>query len=325
MSVDPLKQLEEKLTKELQDGHPYEAQQYVQTFVARKKKTLGQNLTSTLVFHGLSLLLKNNSPEDAGSLIVWFIEDGDLFSILDADLTPDSYCDVDRLLELLSCVSAEIAAPFIEKLYGPLHILIAKKSNLIKDGPLALRLDKLENVFADIFESTKKWNNAYKSVLRLNDISRLASILNLWANDSFSIEKPLFFSRSIFQLLADKKIDQALELSKISYNYISEPNVEENEVVSCQTAVWHLSIILAELASLPPLPRVDKPKLFGLLMQLYVPKISQVDSKLINILEKVGPNAFNFLSPAAQQQQQAPNPMSILQNMFAGAQMLNAK
>jgi len=50
---DPQIQLEEKMVKELADERPYEAQQYVQTFVARKAKTLGRSKTSSLVFHGL--------------------------------------------------------------------------------------------------------------------------------------------------------------------------------------------------------------------------------------------------------------------------------
>src|SRR5688572_15382422 len=71
-----LSQLEEKMLAELQSGHPYEALQYVQSFVARKKKLVGQNVTSALVFRGVKLMVDNNASSSAGTLLCWFIEEG---------------------------------------------------------------------------------------------------------------------------------------------------------------------------------------------------------------------------------------------------------
>eukprot|EP01031_Cornospumella_fuschlensis_P008822 gene8822-10857_t len=79
-------QLEEKISFALQTpgiGAAYEALQYVQSFVARKKKALGPAGTSKAVFHGVKCLIKAASGVDevaiattAGSLLRWFIEDG---------------------------------------------------------------------------------------------------------------------------------------------------------------------------------------------------------------------------------------------------------
>lgn len=325
-TADPQAQLEEKVMRELADGHPYEAQQYVQTFVARKAKTLGRSKTSSLVFHGAKLLLQSKASNDAGALLVWFIEDGAgvdfIFHLEDSELSNDKFCDAQRLLDLLNGVAPDVAGSCVEVLYGPLHILAAK-IKVTKNGGLYQRLHQLENLFADNFEKNKKWTMAYKSVLRLNDIPRLAKIVDSWSNDTYVYEKPLFFARSIMLLLADKRIDNALELSKKSYDYIADVQ-SADETVTGPIAVWHCSIILAELAALPPMPRVDKAKLFGLLMQLYVPNIiTRVDSKLVEILEKVGPAAFNYVTQASQQQ--TPNPMTLLQNMLAGASAPPAK
>jgi hypothetical protein len=319
MSADPKVQLEEKMRCELSDGHPYEAQQYVQTFVARKAKSLGQSKASALIFHGAKLLLESNSYFDAGALLVWFIEDGAgvdyLFHVEDSELSGDKYCDLQRLIDVLTGGNLETLAPCAELLYGPLHIL-ASKSKFSPSGPASGRLNILENLFADIFEAAKKWNMAYKSVLRLNDIPRLAKVVDCWSKETYESEKPLFFARSMLQLLADKKIEQAASLAKISYNYVEDVSTEEG-VISGPLAIWHCSVILSELALLPPMPRVDKAKLFGLLMQLYVPNlITRVDPKLVELLEKVGPAAFNYVTAASQQQ--APNPMTLLQNMLTG-------
>jgi len=252
--------------------------------------------------------------------LVWFIEDGAgvdfLFHLEDSEISNDKYCDGQRLFELLTDVVPEVAGPCVELLYGPLHILAAKVK-VTKNGALYKRLYQLENLFADNFEGTKKWSMAYKSVLRLNDIPRLAKVLDSWSNETYPYEKPLFFARSIMQLLADKRIENAHDLSKKSYDFIVDVK-SDDEPITGPLAVWHCSIILAELAALPPMPRVDKAKLFGILMQLYDPNIiSRVDAKLVEILEKVGPSAFNYVTAASQQQ--TPNPMTLFQNMLAGA------
>ena len=40
----------------------------------------------------------------------------------------------------------------------------------------------------------------------------MASILAQWSKEGYRTEQPLFFSRAVFQLLADKKIALAAEL-----------------------------------------------------------------------------------------------------------------
>jgi len=69
-------QLAEKVVAEVNNGHSYEALQLMQSFIARKKKLLGRKETSAMVFYGAGLLVDNGAPADAGTLLVWFIEDG---------------------------------------------------------------------------------------------------------------------------------------------------------------------------------------------------------------------------------------------------------
>ena len=59
---------------ELRDGHPYEALQYVQSFVARKKKALGQDTTSKVLYHGAKELILSGASSSAGTLLKWYLE-----------------------------------------------------------------------------------------------------------------------------------------------------------------------------------------------------------------------------------------------------------
>jgi len=322
MSAENISQLEEKMIPQLQSNCFYEAQQYVQSFVARKKKVLGQSQTSSLVFHGARLLLDHNGAADAGTLLVWFIEDGagiDFHFRLEksSDLTGDKYCDADRLLSLLAPLSPEKIYPLVDKVYGPLHILAAKES-ASKDTALSARLSKLEEVFASAFESNKKWTLAFKAIYRVEDTSRMASILNAWSKEGYKTEQPLFFARAVFQLLSDKKIATAASLIEKSAPFIQDNATTAPEVeMGSSLATWHLATILSGLASLPPMPRVDKTKLFGLLMQLYYPLVARIDPKLVELLDKVGSATFNFASQVTQAE--PPNPMTMLKHMLSGA------
>jgi hypothetical protein len=57
-----LQQLEEKVKEELSSQHHYESLQYIQSFIARKKKFLGQKGVSTAVFLGANLITSSYKP-----------------------------------------------------------------------------------------------------------------------------------------------------------------------------------------------------------------------------------------------------------------------
>ena len=69
-------QLEEKMSNEINNKHPYEAIMVAESFIARKKKTIGRDVTSELVFYGAKVLIKGNAAAEAGTLIAWYMELG---------------------------------------------------------------------------------------------------------------------------------------------------------------------------------------------------------------------------------------------------------
>ena len=199
------------------DSTSYEALQYLQSFVARKKKTLGPSGTSLAVFHGAKVLCQRpvgSGPHDAGVALAWFMESEDLFHLCEGAPKKDDYCDTQRLLDLLTGLAAADAEPVVSNVYNVLHQVVLKSGLLFgrkANKAVIERMSKLDNLFADVLEKTEMWRMAYKVVLRLSDIPRAANILNRWADSpsTYKYEKPLFFARAILTLLADRKIDQA--------------------------------------------------------------------------------------------------------------------
>lgn len=319
LTENNLQLLEEKIRSELEAGHQYEAQQYVQSYVARKKKTLGAEKISSAIYFGANQLIKYGATASAGTLLAWFIEDGagssHTFKVLTEPLGKNNYCDVQRLLDLLSPLTSEQAGPIVLKTYAPLHILLTKKK--ITKGGLTVRINKLEQLFARVFESNGEWVSAFKTYIRLNNIDKAAAVLDTWSALGYSTEKPLFFARAVLYLLGENKVSLASELISSSSSYIKdnyEPDVKNGGPNSPALAVWHLCIILSDLAIMPPLPRVDKKKLFGLLYNQYLPLLTRVDEKLVDLLVKTGGATFGFQLESTA----GPNPMAMLQGLFGG-------
>jgi hypothetical protein len=326
---DALKQVEAKMAAELKDNHPYEALQYVQSFVARKKKGLGQANTSAVVFHGARQFAASDASSSAGTLLQWFIEDGAGLEYQFA-LDASNYCDVQRVIDLLTPLSSAQAFPIVDLIYDPLHLYVAK-SKAKKSAALIARLNQFEELSAKINVESGAFFRAFKSYLRLNKMNEAASTLNEWSKKGYASEKPLFFARAILYLLSENKTSAASELLEISKAHVEDNSGTEGVSAgngggpeSCPLAVWHLATILTELAAMPPLPRVDKTKLFGLLYGRYGPFLVQYDTKLLEFLTKAGEHVFGF-SLQAQQPNRATapaatpsNPMAMLQGLLAG-------
>ena len=297
------------LTDKMSEGKssPYEALQYLQSFVARKKKSVGKDNMGLTIFFGADLLAQRKAFNYVGELLDWYI-DSDLFDI---------ETSLQRIEELLKKFTPEDAEPVAQCIYAPLHQKVVKGMTRENRNDLQTRLVKLDAIFADVFQKTKKWSNAYKTVLRLGDIERAATILNDWAKDAFKYEKPLFFARAVLTLLSERRIEQAALMVKYGAEYLkNDENVDPprpGDEDSAQLAAWHLSFILSGLASLPPAQRVDKTRLFNVLTTLYSAHLDSLDLKLLELLEKVGKSCFSVKAAGSD----GANPMALLQGLMA--------
>lgn len=320
-----LSQVESKMETELSNGNNYEALQYVQSFVARKKKAMGRAFTSQVVFHGASQLVKFNAFSNGGSLIKWYIEDGagaeHSFKINSNDVTTTDYCDVKKVVDLLETIAPGNAFKFIDAIYGPLHLAVTK-AKLGKEGPLAQRMEKFEELSAKAFLEAGKYLQSFKAYIRLKQVEQAANVLSIWASKGYETEKPLFFGRALIHLLSENKVSQANELLSIAKKQIHDNIDEENAAgggpVSPALAVWHLGTILTELANFPPMPRVDKTKIFGILHSRYARALKIIDPALYEIFEKSGDVVFEWTATTPGGAT-GPNPMAMLQGLFGAS------
>jgi len=334
-----LQQVEEKVKFELENKLAYEALQYVQSFVARKKKVMGQKGTSQAVFQGAKVLLQNAKvslsdssntlwpqtlAETVGELLKWFIEDGAgidySFHLNTEQINREHYCDIQNLLDLFNSLEIELAGPIVNIIYNPLHVLLTK-SKVRKPSPLAQRIHKLEIYFAQVLLTCKHFLSAFKAYVRLQNEEQVVAVLLAWSKEGYQYEKPLFFARGLFQLLLENKVAFANEVLRNAAPLIEDniaPGKTPGGPQSPALTVWHVAVILTELAGFPAnLPRVDKTKLFGLLFKRYAPLFSQVDVKLLELLTRVGETLFRFRPEGAPEP--GVNPMAaMLQNMLGG-------
>ena len=68
--------MEEKMLQELKANNSYEALQYVQSFIARKKRSIVPEIVSSMVFHAAKLLVDHESAGYAGTLLLWYMDGG---------------------------------------------------------------------------------------------------------------------------------------------------------------------------------------------------------------------------------------------------------
>lgn len=301
--MEAIAQLEEKLAASML---PYEALQYVQSFVARKKKHLTPNITSQLVFLGAKKLIQDDSPADAGTLLLWFIEGGAgednpiHIETKELDSGADLYCDIDRLIQLVKKLDSSKTVFISEKVYVALVKILAKLK-IPKNSSISERINLLEDIFADAFETAQLWHLACKAVVRLEDMERLAKDINSWSDEGYATEKPLYFARAALQLFSESQAQLGMKLVKESTPLIDEAKYTDatgNPYASL--AIWHAVIIMADMLSLTARPGPDKTKIFKQLTTRYGPFIAKTDPKLMPLFVATGEKLFGVVSDAPQ-------------------------
>jgi len=303
----------------------YGALQYLQSFVARKKKAIGVDATSQAIFHGCALLIARGDSEDAGHALSWYVDSEDLFHVSGHNGNKNgNHCDVERLLALLDKFSSKQMIGCVSVLYDPFHAAVLKSGMTTgknADSAVSKRMHTFDNKCANIFEDTESYRSAYRVCIRLSLVPRAAAILDKWSNlpGVFLHEKALFFARAIYTLLSEKKLPLALQMVAASKTILSPlDNIAADDVRpggndSGYLACWHLSIILTELADAAPGPRINKIKLFEVLSTLYYGILDLCDKNLVALHEKVGKEYFT-----AADSKKAADPMNMLQALLSG-------
>ena len=108
------------MLQELKANNTYEALQYVQSFIARKKRSISPEIVSSMVFHAAKVLVDYDSAGYAGTLLLWYMEGGageeNNFHVEKEkdSLTDGTYCDLARLTRLFESVAQDRSAMILE-------------------------------------------------------------------------------------------------------------------------------------------------------------------------------------------------------------------
>mmetsp|Transcript_18082 Transcript_18082/g.18144 ORF Transcript_18082/g.18144 Transcript_18082/m.18144 type:complete len:351 (+) Transcript_18082:97-1149(+) len=319
--------LREKLLQDITAGKSYDALQYIQSFIARKKKGFGHQLISSLIFEGAMILIQNGGSVEAGALLLWYIKGGageefafKINKTASLTLGNEEFCDLDSTIVLLESVSRDKIVPLVDAVYIPIQKIFVKKYEIsmdTADGILLHNLKRFESICADVFESAKDWISATKCYIKLYNVVKIIYCVDNWASNGHEREYPMFFSRVILQLLAENRVHLAadvLQLSQKEYSSLSVHSLSPHSSDGYHAA-WHVAIILTELAGLNN-NIAEKQRVFQALHQQYSPIIAIVDKKLLTILVKIAAKVF-LLQPRTASS--GLDPMALMRNLMGGS------
>ena len=309
-----LQTMEDKMLQELKASNIYEALQYVQSFIARKKKSIGTALVSSMVFHAAKLLIDYDSADYAGTLLLWFMEGGageeNSFRIeneREDDSLEGTYCDLSRLTGILTDHPQEKASTILDVIQKQV-LTLTESLPTIYTTPMGRRLAKFEEACASLFEFKENFRLAYKFRLRLGDMKALAKSLDLWASAAYPTERPLFFVRSILHLLAANEQEKALGLLEDAKLY-----VVENDYPTM--VAWHFAIMVCELVGLPAKEGVNKANIYECMQENYINHLNHLDPKLGPLLVPIGVKCFGCKAP---ENTGGLNPFAMLEALSGG-------
>jgi hypothetical protein len=291
--ADHLAKLTEKVKNELDKGQAYEALCFVQSYIARKKRTLGTDIVSQLVFLGAKLLLEGNASADAGTLLSWFIGggagDGNKFKFAEGATDSSNYCDLERL-----------GALYTEKL--PAKDIVTMNKTIVKalsmkfgpflcaelqDEALVERIRVVQSAWLRAYEACSEWALAFNVGVQLKDMVVTAKTVNLWADRGYKTEKPLFFARAGLKLMAEGEMEQAL-----SFVSAAEPLMDAYTAANADTlcedsmSLWYLTVILAELVKLD-MSEEQRQRSIEILLRKFSTQIQTIDDKVLSIYSSI--------------------------------------
>lgn len=312
-----MEKLGSKMKEELDRNQPYEAMMYVQTFVARKRKTLSKQNTCILVFSGIKILLNHSEWSSAGVLLDWLLSMGAL------ELNPIN-SNFDTISSIIASIPKTQVILFLDKAYIPL-------CNFIQMCPTEIKhryMFQLSLLCGEIFEYCRRWRDAKTCYIGVGDMTSLARTTHMWSFDGFPTEYSLFFARGYLILLAGKLVPQAAAFYKSANDEYMEPyelTISCGPQTTLQTActktyaIWQLCTIIYDLMGMADSPvlslKVDRKKIFTLLSDKYKELITYYDADLFRTLQVVGKHHFGVVDNTPV----LVNPMqSLLGNMMGG-------
>jgi hypothetical protein len=320
--------LEEKLREELDSQHPYEAMLYVQTFVARKRRSLPSLDTCQLIFKGLEILIEYHEDQYAATLYQWLLSQ----QFIQSEYLPKIF---QKTLLLISSngKTQQKLSEFIISIFHPLTEYIETNTSL-SSLEKTKYFYELNQKCGEMFELMKRWSEAKNSYMNIGDVTSVARVTHLWAEDGYATEYPLFFARVYLSLLANKLIPQAAAFFRSatdeyldSYEFTlhsSSPtsSSSSNTTSTSSYSIWQLCILLNDLLGLLDTPaiasKIDSTKIFAVALSRYESLLRYYDPALLDLLKLVGYSVFHVKEEKNDQQMNDAGPMAFMNRLLMG-------
>jgi hypothetical protein len=318
MSNEVIEKLSEKLRQELDENHPYEAMLYVQTFVARKRRHMTPIDSCKLIFKGIQILIDNHEEQYAGTLFDWMLTQ----NLIDLQNLREIF-DLTIGLISTSSSSQKNISEFVNCIFNPLFEYLESNKSLTALEKTKY-LYELNQKCGEIFEVTKRWQEAKNSYLSIGDISSVVRVTHLWAEDGYPSEYPLFFARVYLSLLANKLVPQAAAFFRAatdeyldSYEFTLQLDSPQSSPSSY--SIWQMCILLNDLLGLIDTPsvvtKIDPAKLFGIILLRFESLLKYFDRSLYDLSKVVGFRVFNVKE---QRNDQNSGPMAFMNRLMMG-------
>jgi len=316
---DALKSLESKMSGDIANNQLYEALQFVQSFIARKKTKLTPDLISKLIFKGTELLsLAPGSSNYAGILLNWFIDGGAGDKVSFQLTSVEGYNDCERLSAVLSKLNSKDSEKVIDPIYRYLQPLLNTtiKSSETSDSD-KLSMKKLAMQFVDAFMAGGNWFAGFTFAISIEDYKTACKVCDLWAGQGYVTEGVLFFARACLYTMGENGASQGIHfLSEASRQKMIDKHMAT--ATAATAATWHVCEMIAELYTLKDVSTTEKRKIFAFLSDKYKPIFVSVDSRFSLIFDKAGEKLFKSVARSANPDF---NPMGMLEAMMGGGGM----
>jgi hypothetical protein len=273
--------LEEKLSQALREGRSYDAMQYAQSFLARKRagSVLAGPAALTHCLFAVRRFLSLGFPSEGGELLRWAIANKYFEEGLDVEHIADALA---QLAGVLSEAKAEAAGQLAKTAARDLLEVMDRHGRSSTEAALLRNpVHALRSVLAETLGSIESWHLAVDVLYLGDDMAALSRALLGLASQGGRCELPLFFARAVLQLLSNGRVEAADSLLAEGAHIIEARESNRN---SMTIAVWHFVVMLVDLIvrgkSLPPKERQN---IYRLLSEKYQSIVQDVDSKLVDL------------------------------------------
>jgi hypothetical protein len=275
---------ESRIRVDLERECPYDAQQFAQSYLARKFPA-GSGYDVFVKFAlAIDIILAFGYGSDAATLFNWF---------QNRYMTKYSDDDIASALEgiclQLRKSKPDCAGQFASLIYSEVISFIMSRESVGNKVYLD-SVAQIKSTLAEALLGAQLYQPAVSIFLRCDDIISVVETLNNWAAAGSDAEYPLYFARATVKLLCDNRRISASQLVKLSERHIDQYcRIHGKQSAALSLAVWHFSVILCDLINLATKVASieEKAAIYRHVSRRYLGIVNKVDPDLVSSISEI--------------------------------------